>query len=178
MANNSAEKKGACNQSGLGLGMEVHVYFWTSKLQRPRSMNLGQCFLQQTPGLGIPCLLLQIALDPASAVSQEPPPWATPTGCLVHRLPSWAGRRKHWQENRGWDQGSGYLLPSLSSPLPLVDGGLTAGVLIPGNLLMEPHLLSGSGNPTLLLTWRRAVYSTGGPSATSSRVLYSVWVSL
>lgn len=38
MANNSAEKKGACSQRGLGLGMEVHVYFWTSKLQRPRSM--------------------------------------------------------------------------------------------------------------------------------------------
>lgn len=153
MANNSAEKKGACNQHGLGLGMEVHVYFWTSKLQRPRSMNLGQCFLQQTPGLGIPCLLLQIALDPCLWLcARNQPPWATPTGYLVHRLPAGLDEGSTGRRTEGGIRVQDIYSPSLPRPSRWSHGGLTAGVLIPGNLLMEPHLLSGSGNLTLLLT--------------------------
>lgn len=71
MANNSAEKKGACNQRA-GAGMEVHI-FLDKQLQRPRSMNLGQCFLQQTPGLGIPVCSFRLLWTLASAV-QEPAP--------------------------------------------------------------------------------------------------------
>lgn len=153
MANNSAEKKGACSQRGLGLGMEVHVYFWTSKLQRPRSMKLGQCFLQQTPGLGIPCLLLQITLDPCLCCEPGTGPlWATPTGCLVHRLPAGLDEGSTGRRREGGIRVQDIYSPSLPLPSRWSHGGLTVGVLVPGNLLMEPHLLLGSGNPTLLLT--------------------------
>ena len=132
MANNSAEKKDACNQSQLGLGMEVHVYFWTSKLQRPRSMNLGQCFLQQTPGLGIPCLLLQITLDPCLCC--EPgtsPPWATPTGCLVHRLPAGLEEGSTGRRTERGIRVQGIYSPSLPSPLPLVAWRFDSGCAHP-----------------------------------------------
>ena len=114
-----------------------------------------------------------------SAVSQEPA-LRGPHRLAALSIGSQLGWRK---EALAGEQsvGSGFRvfipLPSLL-PSPWSHGGLTVGVLIPGNLLMEPHLLSGSGNPTLLLT-SEAQVSTGGPSATSSKVLYySVCVSL
>ena len=171
MANNSAEKKGARKQSGLGLGMEVQVYFWTNCKDQGQWI-WDSAFSSRLPGWVSPVCSFRSLWTLVSAVSQEPALGGP------HQLAALSiGSQLGWmKEALAGEQsvGSGFRvfipLPSLL-PYPWSHGGLTVGVLIPGNLLMGPHLLSGSGNPTLLLT-SEAQVSTGGPSAMSSKVLY------
>ena len=154
MASNSAEKKGVCNQLGLGLGMEVHVYISGQASCKDQGKWIwGSAFSSRLLGWVSPACSLRLVWTLVSAVSQETAlrgPHQLDALSISFRLGLNNGSTGRRTEGgiRAQDVCSPYsLLPS-----PWLRGGLTVNALVPGNLPVEPRLLSSSGSPTLLLT--------------------------
>lgn len=82
----------------------------------------------------------------------------------------------HWV----WQGGSSIQdisFPCFPPPFPWLGGDLSVGMLIPWDLLLQPQLLSASGNHPLLVPFEAQVGTRCPPPASSSVLYYSLLVS-